>query len=105
MHSLDVGGKKTHSELDANSSIFPWQFILDGYAKAILTITRGRIRNTSSIFDISPTTTIRFKNGQGKKEQNMKLSQKANVWHKWLHPSYIALLQHPGLVVAYCSCL
>lgn len=104
MHSLDVGERKL-SELDANSSIFPWQFILDGYAKAILTITRGKIRNTSSIFDISPTATIRFKNGQGKKEQNVKLSQKANVWHKWLHPSYIALLQHPGLVVAYCSCL
>lgn len=43
--------------LHADTLILPWQFKLDGYHKAILTIIRGTTHNTSSIFNISPTPT------------------------------------------------
>lgn len=58
MHSQRVGEKKKpHSELHADSLIFPWQLILDGYNKAVLTIVCGKTRDTSSILDVSPTPT------------------------------------------------
>lgn len=52
-----VGENKTHSKLNTFGLIFPWQFNLDDYDKAILTIANGKTPDTSSIFNISPKTT------------------------------------------------
>lgn len=54
MHWQHVGGVTL---LHADTLLMPWQFKLDGYHKAILTIIRGTTHNTSSIFNIWPTPT------------------------------------------------
>lgn len=55
MHLQHVGENKPHSELHADSSILPWNFILDGYDKATLTVVHGKTCNISNIVYISPT--------------------------------------------------
>lgn len=54
------GRKKGHSQSCADSLIFPWQPILNGYDKAILTFLHGKTCDISSILDVSPTPNFKY---------------------------------------------